>query len=122
MLTVSTRDPFFLRRPAAPSPLASYSGVGRVLDFPFPTARLASVGLGALSVDKELSPLVRREFHTVAPDGGADDGETVLRVVYKATTNRMLRVAVNAFMDVLNMVIEVMETLDVDVLDAQEAA
>jgi len=34
----------------------------------------------------------------------------------------MLRVAVNAFMDVLNMVIEVMETLDVDVLDAQEAA
>jgi len=93
--------------------------VNRVLDVPFPTARLATVGLRALSVDKELSPLVHREFSTVARDG-ADD-ETVLRTVYKATTNRMLRVAVNAFMDTLHLVIEVMEKLDVDVLEAEKA-
>jgi EKC/KEOPS complex subunit PCC1/LAGE3 len=91
----------------------------RVIDVPFPTARLASVGLQALSVDKELSPLVHREFQTVSQDGSDDD--SVLRIVYKATTNRMLRMAVNAFMDSLHMVIEVMEALDVDVLEALKA-
>ena len=85
---------------------------------PFPTARLASVGLSSLSVDKELSPLVHREFRTVSA-AGSDDA-SVLRIVYSATTNRMLRVAVNAFMEVLYMVVEVMETLDVDVLEADK--
>ena len=41
--------------------------------------------------------------------------ETVLRVEYKATTNRMLRVAVNGFMESLGVVLGVMEELDVDV-------
>lgn len=45
------------------------------------------------------------------------DGElTVLRTEYKATTNRMLRVAVNGFMESLGVVIGIMEELDVDVL------
>ncbi len=79
------------------------------LDIPFPTSRLASIAHRALSVDKELSSLVRRSFST--------DGN-VLRVFYEATTNRMLRVAVNSFMDSLHLVIEVMEELDVDVLEA----
>lgn len=86
----------------------------RTLDVPFPTARLASVALKALSVDKELSPLVRREFST------ADAAESVLRIEYSATTNRMLRVAVNSFMDGLALIMEVMEELDVDVLESKK--
>lgn len=34
-----------------------------------------------------------------------------------ATTNRMLRVAVNGFMESARVIVEVMEELDVDVLD-----
>lgn len=41
---------------------------------------------------------------------------TVLRTEYKATTNRMLRVAVNGFMESLGVVLGVMEELDADVL------
>ncbi len=50
---------------------------------------------------------------------GADGDEdlTVLRTEYKATTNRMLRVAVNGFMESLGVVVGVMEELDVDVLE-----
>ena len=38
-------------------------------------------------------------------------------MAYKATTNRMLRVAVNGCMESLRLVLEVMEGLDVDALD-----
>ncbi|KAK0657489.1 transcription factor Pcc1-domain-containing protein [Cercophora newfieldiana] len=88
------------------------------LDIPFPEPRLASIALRALSVDKELSPLVQRHFSTVTGPGA--DGESVLRVEYKASTNRMLRVAVNAFFDSLALVVEVMEELDVDMLESQK--
>ena len=48
---------------------------------------------------------------------GGDDGRLmVLRAEYKATTNRMLRVAVNGFMESLGVVLGIMEELDVDVL------
>ncbi|KAK3178694.1 hypothetical protein OEA41_000831 [Lepraria neglecta] len=93
-------------------------------------------------VDAELSPLVRRSFSLTTPghtrgatpsDHGArlngnafspaategmraDEQMTVLRTEYKATTNRMLRVAVNGFMESLGVVLGVMEELDVDVL------
>lgn len=88
----------------------------RTVDVPFPTARLASIALQALGVDKELSPLVRRTLSTAAP---ADTQENnILTVKYVATTNRMLRVAVNGFMESLNLVLEVMEKLDEDVLAA----
>ena len=42
--------------------------------------------------------------------------KTVLTTVYEATTNRMLRVAVNGFLESLGVVLGVMEELDVDVL------
>jgi EKC/KEOPS complex subunit PCC1/LAGE3 len=61
-------------------------------------------------VDKELSNLVTRDFSTVASAGSSE--QAVLRVEYKAATNRMLRVAVNAFLDNLGLVTEVMEGLD----------
>ncbi|KAK1061157.1 hypothetical protein LTR12_004820 [Friedmanniomyces endolithicus] len=122
---------------------------------PFPTHRLAKTALRTLSVDEELSPLVKRSFsltaavsansHTdVQPSssekppvknaseitstqqhaaslatsslGQTEESSTVLRVAYKATTNRMLRVAVNGFFESLGVVIQVMEELDVDVL------
>ncbi|KAL2023439.1 hypothetical protein VTK56DRAFT_2435 [Thermocarpiscus australiensis] len=89
------------------------------LDVPFPDARLASVALQALRVDKELSSLVNREFSVVAADGSS--AQTVLRVEYRAATNRMLRVAVNSFLESLTLVLEVMEELDVDVLEARQA-
>ncbi len=89
----------------------------RTLDIPFPDARLASVALQAIRVDKELSGLVRRQLSTTKAEGTE---ETVLHVEYKATTNRMLRVAVNSFFDSLALVVEVMESLDVNVLEAQQ--
>lgn len=106
---------------------------GSQIDVPFPTARLASIAIKAVTVDKELSPLVRRDFSTVkvapasggagAVDGrsGDDDvtGQNVMRVLYKATTNRMLRVSVNSFMDSLSLILEVMERLDADVLESR---
>ncbi|KAK2873606.1 hypothetical protein FQN49_002249 [Arthroderma sp. PD_2] len=51
--------------------------------------------------------------------GVNDECLTVLETEYRATTNRMLRVAVNAFMDSLGVVVGVMEELDVDVLSAE---
>ena len=52
---------------------------------------------------------------------GEDDDKslTVLRTEYKATTNRMLRVAVNGFMESFGVVLGVMEELDVDVLSEE---
>ncbi|PSS03646.1 CTAG/Pcc1 family [Coniella lustricola] len=119
-----------------------------ILNVPFPTRRLSSIAMEALAVDKELSPLVQRRFSTIAPEAaaiittssgggssistttgtglststsqGIDDGY-VLQIHYRATTNRMLRVAVNSFMDSLALILEVMEKLDVDVLEAQNA-
>ncbi|KAK3496855.1 transcription factor Pcc1-domain-containing protein [Neurospora hispaniola] len=92
------------------------------LRVPFPDARLASVALQALRVDKELSGLVKRELSTVASPGSECAGETVLQVDYKATTNRMLRVAVNSFMDSLALVLEVQEEMDVDVIKSEKAS
>ncbi|KAK6193504.1 hypothetical protein LQW54_012399 [Pestalotiopsis sp. IQ-011] len=91
------------------------------LDVPFPTARLASVALRSLQVDKELSPLVQRDLRIATPSNLPEADriqDSVLNVTYKATTNRMLRVAVNGFMESLTLVLEVMETLDTDVLSA----
>ncbi|KKA28779.1 hypothetical protein TD95_002862 [Thielaviopsis punctulata] len=79
------------------------------LSIPFPTPRLANVALKAISVDPELSPLVHRSMRTDGP---------ALLVDYKATTNRMLRVATNSFMASLKLTTEVMEKMDADVLEA----
>ena len=73
-------------------------------------------------MDKELSGLVKRELSTVAAPDSSDNEETILRVDYKATTNRMLRVAVNSFMDSLALVLEVQEEMDVDVIEAEKAS
>ncbi|KAK6432772.1 hypothetical protein LTR95_011056 [Oleoguttula sp. CCFEE 5521] len=88
---------------------------------PFPTERLAQIALRSLSVDEELSPLVQRSFFLV--DGSAtsrgtcsSDSQSVLKTEYRATTNRMLRVAVNGFFESLIVIIQVMEELDVDVI------
>lgn len=99
--------------------------ISRILEVPFPNSRLASVALQALRVDREISPLVSRELSTTAPSDTSNAvppsaGETVLRVNYSAATNRMLRVAVNTFMDSLALVLEVMGELDVDVLETQK--
>ena len=103
----------------------------RTIDVPLPTHRLASAVLQTLQVDAELSPLVRRSFTLIplSPEvsqangdtnfSGPDEDKLVLRTEYKATTNRMLRVAVNGFMESLGVVIQIMEELDVDVLQAR---
>jgi EKC/KEOPS complex subunit PCC1/LAGE3 len=92
----------------------------RVIDVPFPDERLAKTALRALSVDKELSPLVDRAFEVInTPDtqsdgNGLGGSKTLLRITYRATTNRMLRVSVNGFFESLRLVVQVMEDLDVD--------
>lgn len=91
----------------------------RHLQIPFPTPRLASTALKALQVDPELSPLVQRHFSIVSTSSTEPESAQVLQVEYQATTNRMLRVAVNSFMEGLKLVLEVMEQLDVDVLAAE---
>ncbi|EEA19958.1 hypothetical protein TMatcc_010102 [Talaromyces marneffei ATCC 18224] len=92
-----------------------------VISIPLPTNRLASAALQAIQVDQELSPLVRRDFALISPNPDANDdadeaSKTVLETTYRATTNRMLRVSVNGFMDTLGVVLGVIEELDVDVL------
>lgn len=85
----------------------------RTLHIPFPTPRLASAAHQTLSVDPELSALVQRSFSLV----DSQDGEkSVLKTDYRATTNRMLRVAVNGFLESLGTVLQVMEELDEDVV------
>ncbi|RGP70557.1 transcription factor pcc1 [Fusarium sporotrichioides] len=110
-----------------------YKAKPNTLNVPFPTTRLATTALKAIQVDPELSPLVRRQL-TVVPaptskstqgspngqDAGVDADAQLLEVQYKATTNRMLRVAVNGFMESLKLVVEVMEQLDTDVLAQQQ--
>ncbi|KAK3209662.1 hypothetical protein GRF29_44g271863 [Pseudopithomyces chartarum] len=66
------------------------------LSIPLPSSHLATTASRALSVDAELSPLVRRSLST---------DESTLRVEYSATTNRMLRVAVNGFFESLGVVL-----------------
>lgn len=86
--------------------------------------------MNAIGVDAELSPLVRRTLDTVAQDGSSQldamndqaAEAVVLRATYRATTNRMLRVAVNSFMDSVSLVLDVMEHLDEDVLEAGKDA
>lgn len=54
--------------------------------------------------------------HAVTDEEDTSEDLTILRTEYRATTNRMLRVAVNGFMESLGVVLGVMEELDVDVL------
>ncbi|KAB8232717.1 hypothetical protein ETB97_010458 [Aspergillus alliaceus] len=92
------------------------------ISLPLPTNRLATSALRATEVDTELSPFVQRNMTVTSPKGNqTDTGEakTVLEITYRATTNRMLRVAVNGFMESLGVVLGVMEELDVDVLEAE---
>ncbi|KAJ9638919.1 hypothetical protein H2199_006780 [Coniosporium tulheliwenetii] len=93
------------------------------LRIPFHSAHFASTARRALQVDEELSPLVRRSFSLESPSSSSSSSEnaegekSVLQVVYSATTNRMLRVAVNGFFESVGVVLGVMEELDVDTLD-----
>ena len=95
-----------------------------IISIPFPTTRLASSALRALQVDEELSSLVQRSFSLTSNVSSKDfleikqEEDTILITEYKATTNRMLRVAVNGFMESLGVVLGVMEELDIDVLPA----
>lgn len=104
----------------------------RTISLPLPTNRLADSALQALEVDAELSPFVRRTLALSAPSPEThaeplekkhkqdpDPSKTVLNTTYYATTNRMLRVAVNGFMESLGVVLGVMTELDVDVLQAE---
>ncbi|KAJ5508775.1 hypothetical protein N7527_010918 [Penicillium freii] len=102
------------------------------ISLPLPTNRLASCALRALEVDAELSPFVQRTLTLGTPPVKApcqpqekkqkqdpDEAKTVLTITYIATTNRMLRVSVNGFMESLGVVFGVMAELDVDVLKAE---
>lgn len=94
----------------------------REIKIPFPSSRLSSIALRSLSVDKELSPLVQRSFTLESPSTSlSEDGKSVLKVNYSATTNRMLRVSVNGFWESLRLVVEVMEELDEDVVGDDRA-
>lgn len=57
---------------------------------------------------------MRRAFHLAGSD--KEEEQNVLVVDYAATTNRMLRVAVNGFFESVGVVIGVMKDLDVDVV------
>lgn len=106
----------------------------RTINLPFPTHRLASSALQTLEVDTELSAHVRRTITLAHPSRedlagprekkqkqDPDESKTVLQTTYSATTNRMLRVAVNGFMESLGVILGVMAELDVDVLEAERA-
>ncbi|KAK7509710.1 transcription factor Pcc1-domain-containing protein [Phyllosticta citriasiana] len=84
------------------------------LNIPLPTPTHARTALRVLAVDAELSPLVQRQLSISA----AQTPQNVLRVHYAATTNRMLRVAVNGFFDSLAVVLGIMHECDGDVVMA----
>jgi len=95
------------------------------IQIPFPTHRLASTALRALSVDEELSPLVRRSFslassNTSPTDAAANEQDNNILVThYTASTNRMLRVATNGFFESVGVVLACMRELDVDVAEEE---
>lgn len=113
----------------------SFIGRYRLISVPLPTMRLASCAVRALEVDPELSSHVRRsltarprrsgiisESESVSSSSTGNDGDAVeaeLSALFEASTNRLLRVAVNGYMESLRLVIGVMEELDVDVLAAE---
>jgi EKC/KEOPS complex subunit PCC1/LAGE3 len=78
----------------------------------------------AFALEHAAAPHAAADPHAAAsePDPAAADGAqppqpaTVLRTEYRATTNRMLRVAVNGFMESLGLVVAVMAELDADAL------
>ncbi|KAK8241494.1 transcription factor Pcc1-domain-containing protein [Phyllosticta capitalensis] len=78
------------------------------LSIPLPSPTHATTTLRTISIDAELSPLVQRTL-AISPSNAS-----VLQVHYAATTNRMLRVAVNGFFDSLGVVLGVMEECDRD--------
>jgi EKC/KEOPS complex subunit PCC1/LAGE3 len=96
------------------SALHARSHLHSQLTIPFPSRHYALTAQRVLSVDAELSPLVRRAFHLAGSD--KEEEQNVLVVDYAATTNRMLRVAVNGFFESVGVVIGVMKELDVDVV------
>lgn len=82
-----------------------------------PSRHLTTIAQRTLSVDAELSPLVRRALSIVKPpNSNPAEAEVALLVNYAATTNRMLRVAVNGFIESIGVVIGVMKDLDIDVV------
>ncbi|KAI6249991.1 hypothetical protein HI914_01894 [Erysiphe necator] len=96
------------------------------IDIPFPDTRYASTALKALRVDPELSPFVRRSLTTIQTITSnqqdplcTDIQKNILRAQYKATTNRVLRVALNGFMESLSVIIGVMEELDVESVNSR---
>ncbi|KAI9827093.1 MAG: hypothetical protein M1826_006457 [Phylliscum demangeonii] len=105
-----------------------------LITIPLPTHRLASSALRALQVDRELSGHVRRSSSLQAVAGGGDATATAdhshgqvnagqpvaLKMLFEATTNRLLRVAVNGFLESMAVVLQVMEELDVDVLGGKK--
>lgn len=98
--------------PPATSPCAAPANNNKqsAVALPLPSPRYASAVARALSVDRELSPLVERRFSV--------DGAT-LHMLYRATTARMLRVSVNGAFESLATALRVCEELDVTVLDAE---
>ena len=92
----------------------------RIISIPLPTHRLALAARRTLEVDAELSPLVKRKLslshHGKPVNGSSGEEPNVLVVEYRSTTDRMLRVAVNGFMESMGVVLGVMEELDVDVI------
>lgn len=76
-------------------------------------ANAGTVSNGRVS---ELAPKANGQLNSSSQDS---ERLTVLKTEYRATTNRMLRVAVNGFMESLGLVIGVIGELDVDVLDEE---
>lgn len=105
------------------------------LQIPFPTHRLADIALRVLNVDKELSLLVNRDLSLglsavnepressdpIKGLGTTEAGHTLL-AVFEAATNRVLRVSVNSFLDNVALVLDMMATLDVDMVQKDLAA
>ena len=66
-----------------------------------------------------MAPITDNADESSGVTSSTADEQTVLRVAYRATTNRMLRVSVNGFFESLNVIVQVMEELDADVLHAE---
>ncbi|ODQ50075.1 transcription factor Pcc1 [Saitoella complicata NRRL Y-17804] len=72
------------------------------LQIPFPTPQLAAHAKRILDVDEEIKPdQVRRSTRV-------QEGQSVLEATFECDSSRMARVSVNAFLEAVGVVVEVM--------------
>eukprot|EP00545_Synedropsis_sp_CCMP1620_P002114 CAMPEP_0119004760 /NCGR_PEP_ID=MMETSP1176-20130426/1338_1 /TAXON_ID=265551 /ORGANISM="Synedropsis recta cf, Strain CCMP1620" /LENGTH=98 /DNA_ID=CAMNT_0006956505 /DNA_START=23 /DNA_END=319 /DNA_ORIENTATION=- len=82
------------------------------LDVSFPTKESAIRTKEIMCVDEEIGNRVVKTLEIVPANDDDHDGDVLLRVAFKATEAKMLRVAVSTFCDYLNVALKCQQEFD----------